>query len=465
LAFPFDSTFKQGLNADVRFISRNPATEKLMKRHRPHTNAEIQTKIRRLHLTHADWSQLSWDERWQILNRVMNKISAQTEALALTITREMGKPISQARAEVQKSLTVLAAYRTPLSDQAIGNEAMIRAESLGVILGIMPWNFPVWQLLRMAVPALLTGNTVLVKHAPNVLMTSSQISQIFHETYPGIFEEMVCGTAQVHRVIADPVIQGVSLTGSVAAGQAVATTTARFLKKTVLELGGSDPAVVLEDADLDQAVEGCLAGRLVNSGQSCVASKRFFVHASLSKRFCEALKDRLRTIPPLHPELEDSQLGPLARSDLREQLHRQILKSVRQGARLELGGIIPRGKGYYYPSTLLTNVTAAHEVFREETFGPVFAVMSFRNESEALRAVLTSRYGLGASVYSQSREKQEFWARQFCAGVVGINQPPRSDPRWPFGGRRESGIGRELGPQGLTEFINWKSVIQKEVTS
>jgi succinate-semialdehyde dehydrogenase / glutarate-semialdehyde dehydrogenase len=345
--------------------------------------------------------------------------------------------------------------------QTDASTSFVCYEPLGVILAVMPWNFPFWQVFRCAAPALMAGNAVLLKHASNVPGCALAIASVFEKAgcISGLFQTLLIGSAAVQKLIAAPVIRAVSLTGSVEAGRAIAAQAGSNLKKTVLELGGSDAYVVLEDCALSATVENCVRSRLINSGQSCIAAKRFIVVESILSNFEQEFVARMAEAKLGDPLLESTVVGPLARQDLRAQLHEQVQRTIAQGARLLLGGTIPKGKGWFYPPTVLTNVRPGMAACQEETFGPVAALISARDEADAIAMANDSVFGLGAAVFTANRERgQRIATHELEAGNCFVNDFVRSDPRMPFGGIKDSGYGRELGAFGIREFVNIKSV-------
>jgi succinate-semialdehyde dehydrogenase/glutarate-semialdehyde dehydrogenase len=336
-------------------------------------------------------------------------------------------------------------------------------EPLGVILAIMPWNFPLWQVFRFAAPALMAGNVGVLKHASNVPGCALIIEEMFAQAgFPaGTFRTLLIGSSQVKAVIEHPLVRAVTLTGSTPAGQAVAAQAGAALKKTVLELGGSDPYIVLEDADLDLAVQTCATSRLINSGQSCVNAKRFIVVRPLVAAFTERFVDLMKTKKVGDPLAEGTDVGPQARADLRDDLHKQVRDSVAKGATILLGGEIPAGKGSYYPPTVLTNVKPGMPAYDEELFGPVASIIEAKDEADAVRIANDSIFGLGAAVFTKDVARGERLTRDLEAGCTFVNALVASDPRLPFGGIKESGYGRELGSYGIREFVNIKMVYIK----
>jgi len=384
------------------------------------------------------------------------------------MAQEVGKPITAGRAEVQKSAWVVEYYAehaerflAPEPIETGAGRSYVSYEALGPILGIMPWNFPFWQVFRFAAPTLMAGNTGLLKHAPNVCGCAAAIEELMVDAgFPvGVFPSLFADLEQTHRVIADRRIRAVSLTGSVRAGSAVAEAAGRALKKVVLELGGSDPYLVLSDADLSLAADACAKSRLVNSGQSCIAAKRVLVVREHFEAFCEAFEERMSAAKVGDPMDPATEVGPMARVDLRDNLHGQIEASLAAGARARIGGACPVGAGAWYPVTILDGVRPGMPAFEEELFGPAAAVVAVEDEKEAIALANQNRYGLGGAVFTRDEARgEEIARRELEVGAAFVNDFVRSDPRLPFGGVGDSGYGRELGPHGIREFTNVKVV-------
>jgi succinate-semialdehyde dehydrogenase/glutarate-semialdehyde dehydrogenase len=382
---------------------------------------------------------------------------------------EMGKPVTQGAAEVEKCASACeyfaaqaTAFLAPIHVSTEWAVSRVHFVPLGTILAVMPWNFPLWQVVRCAAPALMAGNTVVLKHASNVTGCALAMGEIFAAAgLPrGVFSVLVINSKRVKAVLEDHRIQAVALTGSTEAGQSIAAKAGAALKKTVLELGGSDPYVVLEDADLERAARVCAEARLINSGQSCIAAKRFIVVRAVRDAFLARFQSHLAAARMGDPMDPQTTLGPLARSDLRDLLHAQTRESVDAGARLLLGGETPPGRGWFYPATLLADVRPGMRAFDEETFGPVAALVTAHDEAEAISLANKSSFGLGAAVFTRDVERgARIAAEELEAGACFVNVFVRSDARLPFGGVKASGYGRELGEFGIREFVNVKTVV------
>jgi succinate-semialdehyde dehydrogenase / glutarate-semialdehyde dehydrogenase len=447
--------------------SRNPASGELVAAYPEMTADAVARNLRAGADAFQGWRDEPFAARGAVLRGVADALLARTELLTRLMAAEMGKPLAQGKAEVEKCAWVCRHYaehaEALLAPETVETEAarsFVAFSPLGLVLAVMPWNFPLWQVLRFAAPALMAGNCGLLKHASNVSGCALAIAECFRAAGapPGILETVLLGSARVHELIAAPEISAVTLTGSTPAGRAVASAAGQHLKKTVLELGGSDPYLVLEDADLEMAAEACVTSRLLNSGQSCIAAKRFLVVPSVRARFEELFVAKMKTRRVGDPFDPASDLGPLARVDLRDALHDQVERSVRAGARQLLGGVVPPGPGAFYPPTVLTDVRPGMAVHDEETFGPVAAIVPVRDEAEAVRLANQSPFGLGAAVFTQDAQRGERLADRLEAGSVFVNAYVRSDPRLPFGGVKESGYGRELSSYGIREFVNVKTV-------
>lgn len=450
------------------FATVNPATGETLERYPLLEARALDRVLEAAAGAQRAWAQSRFEERAQGLRAAAELLRRRASAWAELMAREMGKPLKQGVAEAEKCAWACEFFAEHaerwLAPQPVdtgSGKSFVAFRPLGVILAIMPWNYPFWQVFRCAAPALAAGNGVLLKHAPNVTGCALAIEKIFREAGfpPDVFRTLVIDERQAARVIRDPRVRGVSLTGSVRAGRAVAKIAGQALKKTVLELGGSDPYVVLDDADLEHAAQVCVAARLVNSGQSCIAAKRWIVVKARRAAFEEAALARLKAQRVGDPHDPATTVGPLARADLRDQLHRQVRGSIEAGARCVLGGAPLTSRGFYYPVTLLTQVGPGMPAYGEELFGPVAVLIEAADERDALRIANDSAYGLGGAVFTADRARGErLAAERIEAGAVFVNQQVVSDPRLPFGGIKDSGLGRELSEFGLREFVNIKSV-------
>ena len=448
--------------------SVNPATGEVLATYEGLSAAALDLRLEAAARAWRSWRRTTPSERASLLARVAVGLRERVDEWALVMTDEMGKALREARAEVLKSAWVCEFYAehaerllAPRPVQTSDDVAFVRHDPLGPLLGVMPWNFPFWQVFRFAAPALAAGNVVLMKHASNVPGCAMAIERAFREAGApdGAFTTLLIDGPTAERVVADPRVACVTLTGSEAAGRRVGAAAGGSLKKSVLELGGSDPFVVLADADVERAARVAADARCLNAGQSCIAAKRFVVvqdvHDAFVARFAEALAAKKVG----NPRDETTDLGPLARPDLRHELHAQVEASVRAGATSVLGGEIPPGRGSFYPVTLLTGVDRTHAAAREETFGPVAAVLQVADEAEALRVANDTPFGLGASLWTRDLDRAARLAPLIDAGAVFVNGLVKSDPRLPFGGIKASGYGRELADEGLYEFTNVKTVV------
>ncbi len=448
--------------------SVNPATGSPVAEYEEMSAEDAARAVDRAHEAFGIWRRASFEERGAPMRRAAGELRARAEDLARLMALEMGKPIRQGRSEVEKCAWVCeyyadraAAILAPETVATDAHRSFVTFEPLGVILAVMPWNFPLWQVFRFAAPSLMAGNVGALKHASNVCGCALAIEEIFAKAgFPrGVFTTLLVGSPAVEALIAHPAVRGVTLTGSAPAGRAVARAAGERLKKTVLELGGSDPYVVLEDADLERAAHACVESRLINSGQSCIAAKRFVVAAAVARRFTDLFVEGMRARVVGDPLDERTDVGPLARTDLRDELHRQVTQSVARGARCLLGGAVPPGPGAFYPPTVLAGVGKGMPAYEEELFGPVAAIVEVRDEEEAIRVANDTSFGLGAAVFTADVARGErIAATGIEAGSCFVNSFVRSDPRLPFGGIKESGYGRELAAFGIREFVNVKTV-------
>ena len=446
----------------------NPSTGETIKTYDEMTPTEVRRVITQAHETFGDWKQTTFAERARMMQRAAHILRENAHEYAVLMAQEMGKPIKDGRAEAEKCAWVCEYYaeqaETFLQPEIIPTDArksFVTFQPIGVVLAVMPWNFPFWQVFRFAAPALMAGNTGVLKHASNVPGCALAIEAVFRQAgFPEhAFRTLLIGSKYVDTVIENPLVMAVTLTGSTPAGRAVARKAGEMIKKTVLELGGSDAYVVLEDADLEATVKTCVASRLINAGQSCIAAKRFIVVDSIRQRFEAAFVAQMRTAKVGDPMDEQTQVGPLARHDLRDDLHQQVQASLAQGATCLLGGELPASTGAYYPPTVLTQVKKGMPAYDDELFGPVAAIIAVPDEKAAIRVANDSVFGLGAAVFTQDIARGErIAAHELAAGCCFVNAFVKSDPRLPFGGIKESGYGRELSSYGIKEFVNIKTV-------
>ena len=451
----------------MTFRSVNPATGELMETFEHWGEAELERALAQAADAAPAWAGRPIGERCELLRKVAEVLRAKKEELARLITLEMGKLIGEARAEVEKCAWVCEYYADEgpgfLADEVIETDAarsLVAYQPLGTVLAVMPWNFPFWQVFRFAAPALVAGNTGLLKHASNVPRCALAIESLFLEAGlpEGVFRTLMIGASQVEGVIDDPRVAAVTLTGSEPAGRAVAAAAGARIKKSVLELGGSDPFVILEDADLELAVQTAVASRFLNAGQSCIAAKRFIPVAAVADEFLERFREGVEALRSGDPLDEGVTLAPLARHDLRDELHAQVIDSIAAGA-VALTGCNPEsGAGAFYQASILDQVGPGMRAYEEELFGPVAIVIRAQDEADALRIANDSRFGLGGSVWTRDAARGEVFARRMQCGCAFVNGMVKSDPRLPFGGIRHSGYGRELARHGIREFVNAKTL-------
>ncbi|MCI0746916.1 MAG: NAD-dependent succinate-semialdehyde dehydrogenase [Verrucomicrobia subdivision 3 bacterium] len=453
----------------MTFESCNPASGEIVATHSETSREEVDAILRGLQAAYEDWRRIDFPSRAVCLRRAAHFLRERSEIFARLMAAEMGKPLAQGRAEIDKCAWACdfyaenaQAFLAPESIQAGFTRSFVTCNPLGVILAIMPWNFPFWQVFRAVAPALMAGNAVLLKHASNVFGCARAIGDLLRDADLNVFAPIVMGSDRVRELIEHPLVRGVTLTGSTAAGSAVAAQAGAILKKTVLELGGSDPYLVLEDADVESAAETCVASRLINTGQSCIAAKRFIVHQSIQRHFEEAVVEKMKSRRVGNPLDEGIALGPLARRDLCRTLQAQVDRSIAAGARLLLGGQYKDQSTAFYPLTVLTDVHPGQPAYEEETFGPVAAVIGARDEADTIRIANDTSFGLGAAVFTRDAPRGErIAANELQAGCCFVNDFVRSDPRLPFGGIKQSGYGRELAAFGIREFVNIKTVVVK----
>ena len=451
--------------------SINPFTGEIIKSYETHTDQQVSDMIRETHQAWEGWKHLSFGERGGYIKKAAEILRRRRHELAELMAVEMGKNLKGGLAEIDKcadSCDYFANHaEEALREEFIKTDAAksyVNFQPIGVILAVMPWNFPFWQVFRFLGPALMVGNCAVLKHASNVFGCAVEIENVLKEAGlpKHVFQTLLIGSDKVGKVIEHPLIQAVTLTGSVAAGRKVAEKAGSLIKKSVLELGGSDPYIVLADADLELAAETCVNSRLINSGQSCISAKRMIVVESVEKPFLELFTKKMASRimgDPLDPK---SDIGPQARIDLRDELHKQVQESIRLGAKCILGGTIPAGKNALYPPTILTQVKKGMPAYDEELFGPAAAVIVAKNEEEAIAIANDSEFGLGAAVFTKDIARGErIAATQLQAGACFVNSSVKSDPSLPFGGIKHSGYGRELGVYGFKELVNVKTVYVK----
>jgi len=453
--------------------SVNPASGKVIRTYKEATREDVQGVLRKCGHEFASWRKTGFSEREKLMKNAAETLTSRAGEYAELMAAEMGKPVEEGKAEVRKCAWVCEYYarnaRIFLQPEPVETDSLrsfVTARPLGVVLAVMPWNFPFWQVFRFAAPALMAGNAGVLKHASNVPGCAEAIESVFREAgFPeNLFRSLLIPGSRVNEVIESPIVKAVTLTGSTPAGRAVAAKAGEMLKKTVLELGGSDPYLILEDADLKSAADICATSRLINAGQSCIAAKRFVVVEEVLERFEKLLVEAMALKKMGDPLDEGVDIGPMARMDLRDELDEQVKKSVEQGAELLLGSDPPEGKGTYYPPTVMTNVRKGLPASEEELFGPAAAIIPVKNEEEAIRVANDSVFGLGAAVFTRDLVKGERIAdHELDAGCCFVNDFVRSDPRLPFGGIKESGYGRELSHHGIKEFVNIKTVCVSDI--
>ncbi|MCI5081307.1 MAG: NAD-dependent succinate-semialdehyde dehydrogenase [Saprospiraceae bacterium] len=446
----------------------NPANGQQVQSYEALEKEQITAAIEQAHATYKSWRKTTFKERAELMKKAAAVLRKHKQRYAELATKEMGKPLQQSISEVEKCAWVCEYYAEKaadfLSDELVETDASksyIAYRPIGVVLAVMPWNFPYWQVFRFAAPALMAGNVGLLKHASNVPGCAEAIEEIFREAgFPkGAFTNLLIDTSNVEMVIEHPHVKAATLTGSERAGSAVASQAGKNIKKTVLELGGSDAYLILDDADIEQAAEVCAKSRLLNSGQSCIGAKRFIVMDSVYDAFLKAFKSRMAHAKMGDPMEEGTDVGPLARKDLRDDLHQQVTESIEKGADCILGGKIPELDGAYYPPTILTNIKPGMPAYGEELFGPVASVFKVSSEEEAIRIANDSEFGLGSAVFTNDLERGERIAsEELEAGSSFVNSLVKSDPRLPFGGINISGYGRELSYYGIREFTNIKTI-------
>ncbi|WP_342645040.1 NAD-dependent succinate-semialdehyde dehydrogenase [Mucilaginibacter sp. CSA2-8R] len=452
----------------MAITSINPANGTIIKSYQQLSDEQIAHKINQTHEAWLLWKHTDLSERSKLLNKLAEVLQSRKNELAQLMALEMGKPIKQGASEIEKCAAVCTYYADHaadfLKDELIATDASksyVTYQPIGVVLAIMPWNFPFWQVFRFLAPALAAGNSGVLKHASNVPGCALAIEEMVQQAgFPAhVFQTLLAGSSQVDAMIENPLIKAVTLTGSNQAGIKVAQKAGSLIKKTVLELGGSDAYIILEDADLELAATTCTDSRLINSGQSCIAAKRFIVVEAVAEQFTQLMLQKMSAKVMGDPMNETADVGPQARVDLRDELHEQVQRSIQAGVQCILGGKVPEGNNAFYPPTILTKVTKGMPAFDEEMFGPVAAIISAKNEEEAIKLANDSIFGLGGAIFTGDVARGErLAATQLEAGSCFVNSLVKSDPRLPFGGVKQSGYGRELGMIGMHEFVNIKTV-------
>ena len=445
--------------------STNPSTGKLIQEYNVYPDTKVVSIISRVSDEYNIWREVSFEDRKQVLLDIADSLNENLMKHATMISMEIGKPITESKMEIEKCVWVLQYFAENaqefLKNETIKtgyNESYVQYDPLGVILGIMPWNFPYWQVIRFIAPVLMAGNTCIVKHASNVSGCSLLIEKLIIDNcpYKNIYRSLIISADKVESIIKDKAIKGVSLTGSDEAGSAVAMQAGKEIKKTVLELGGSDPFIVLDDADIVQASKTAITARFFNAGQSCIAAKRFLVHEDVYEQFIDNVKNGIQNLIVGDALNEDTQIGPLAKEEFASDIDKLVQSSIKDGAKCKVGA---EKKDCYYMPTLLIDVTEDMSVFKEETFGPVLCVTKVKNVEDAIRLANESDYGLGGSLWTSNIALAKQLVKRIDTGAVFINDMTKSDPRLPFGGINKSGYGIELSKHGIREFVNMKTIV------
>ena len=453
----------------------NPVNGEVIKEYEELTIQEVEKLIDDMNKEQIKWRRTTFSDRSSLMRKAAEILRENVDKYGELMALEMGKPIKGGRSEANKCAWVCDYYAEKAEEflkpeivETSANKSFVSYQPLGIVFAVMPWNFPLWQVFRFAAPALMAGNAGLLKHSPNVPGCALAIEEVFKKAgFPkNIFRSLIIDVNLAKKIIENPLIRAVTLTGSTRAGKAVAAEAGAVIKKCVLELGGSDPYIILEDALIEDSVQTSVASRLINSGQSCIAAKRFIIVEKVYVEFERLFVEEMKKYKMGNPLEEDTNIGPLARFDLRDELHRQVTESVEKGAKILLGGEIPDLPGAYYPQTVLTNLLKGMPAFDEELFGPVASLIKVKDEEEAIKVANETVFGLGAAIFTKDIKKGERIATEDLeAGACFVNEFVRSDPRLPFGGIKESGYGRELSHHGIKEFMNIKTVYIKNVTA
>ena len=447
--------------------SINPTNGELLKEYAEYSTIEVEDIINEVDKTWHIWKNTTFSYRKNLMLNAANVLREHKTEFAITMSLEMGKPLSESLAEIEKSAWVCGYYAQEaeniLADELIASDAsksFVSFEPIGIVLAVMPWNFPFWQVFRFAAPALMAGNAAVLKHASNVQGCAADIEKVFQLAgfSPNLFRNLVVKSNQVEKIIKNPKIKACTLTGSEYAGSQVAMISGKQIKKLVLELGGADAFIILKDADIDKAAKVAVQARMLNNGQSCIAAKRFIIDETILTDFISLVNKELDSLKIGNPLEKGIQVGPLARADLREEIHAQVDQTLKQGATLIRGGKFIEEKGYFYEPTIIGNLKPGMKLYSEESFGPVFSIFTFKNEEEAIQLANDSEFGLGGSLWTKDLVKAEKLARQIESGGIFINGLTKSDPRLPFGGIKKSGYGRELSHYGIKEFVNIKTI-------
>ena len=448
--------------------TRNPATGKLIQTYDEMSDSDVTAIITATHQAFLSWREMTIPERSKPIRRLAELLLERKQDFAKLMAIEMGKPLAQGVAEIEKCAAtcnyyadVSAEYLQPRAIKTEMTKSFVTHEPIGLVFGIMPWNFPFWQVFRFAIPTMMAGNGALLKHAPISTGTALVIEKLFADAGcpQNVFRTLLISNETAATVMAHPHVAAVTFTGSVAAGKIIAAEAGKALKKTVLELGGCDAYLILEDANLELAATACVASRMNNAGQSCIAAKRLIVVETIKDKFITLLHDKLATFIMGDPLIATTTIGPLARKDIRDHVHEQVQQSINKGAQLLMGGQVPATPGFYYPPTLISNVNKGMPAYEEEIFGPVIAVITAKNEEDAIAIANGTSYGLGAGVFTRDIKRGEhIAAKKLQAGTCVVNTFVASDPRLPFGGIKDSGYGRELAVEGILSFVNSKTV-------
>lgn len=452
----------------MKFCTKNPSTEEILATYSALSKKDVDSKIASAHLRFKSFSKTDMEYRGSLMLKLADELVASKMEYATLMAKEMGKPIKNGLAEIEKCALVVRhyvenakKYLAPCEIKTNLQKSLICYQPLGVIFAIMPWNFPFWQVFRFVAPNLMAGNVVILKHAPNVIGSGEAIAEMFARLqFPSdVFQHFIIDNDMAEYVISNDKVKGVTLTGSERAGSIVASHAGKYMKRVVLELGGNDPYIVFKDADLDLAVDNIVTSRLNNSGQVCISAKRIIVDKKIASSVTEMIIERSKKYVIGDPLDNNTNCGPLARADLRNLVHEQVLKSVKCGAKLLLGGIIPAKTGYFYPVTVLTDVAPNMPAFDDEIFGPVFSIIVADDEKHAIELANQSRFGLSSAIFTQDISKAQYLAvNEIEAGSCFVNTMSSSNPLLPFGGINHSGFGRELGREGIIAFMNIKTI-------